>query len=600
MSAGEVGLFAVEPVVSYPCRARPGERYLLTIDLRPAGSPGEWPYPGEEYVVHCLLDTLPLFEHEPLGDGAVVLHRFGGTYGPAAFLLTAAAEEMAGTIRVTLVNGWGVPVQVLDLSGIEVKRQAPSDGRQVHLRGARGPGPTTSGGRDWAREAPRADSPYAGLNAFTGEDTDLFFGREREVEELRSLLTKVDVVALVGDSGTGKSSLLRAGLGPRVQRQGLDVPREWHVVTARPGERPAESLAAALLRLGGRELDLLSEEMEDPDFLLREAFWAGRPLLLLFDQFEEMFTLCRDEVQRRAAVELLANLLDQRRYPVRVVLALRSGYLTRTQELRLGRYFTPYELRPLEPESLRRVIVEPVARLRYTFEAATDGDGSGPRQGLLERILADTRPLAGSGDPEPVPLAFVQELLQQLWLLAEGRNSRELRHEDYDRLGGLSGCIVRHAESVYEQLSGDKDLGPAREDLVARALTELVGEGGARRLRRREDLEGELNSLPAPAVVDRLVGQRLLTLRRNPDGDGPAVEVAHDVLIQQWLRLRCWLTGDEELIYLNGIDGVTGEYAVRPFWLSDVIALAQQEPPQSPEQAGRFRRIAERLQRPFL
>ncbi|NER93247.1 MAG: hypothetical protein F6J86_05315 [Symploca sp. SIO1B1] len=109
---------SIQPVISYPREAQVGKTYLMTVDLQPSGD--EWPYEEEEYPIYCMLETSPLFSSKPVGEPAVVLHRFGGTYGAAKFLLTAAQEEMEGEIRVTLVNAWGVPVKVLNLTEIRV------------------------------------------------------------------------------------------------------------------------------------------------------------------------------------------------------------------------------------------------------------------------------------------------------------------------------------------------------------------------------------------------------------------------------------------------------------------------------------------------
>ncbi len=109
---------SIQPVISYPREAQVGKTYLMTVDLQPSGN--EWPYEEEEYPIYCMLETSPLFSSKPMGEPAVVLHRFGGTYGAAKFLLTAAQEEIEGEIRVTLVNGWGVPVRVLNLDDINI------------------------------------------------------------------------------------------------------------------------------------------------------------------------------------------------------------------------------------------------------------------------------------------------------------------------------------------------------------------------------------------------------------------------------------------------------------------------------------------------
>lgn len=116
---------SIEPIISYPQKSQVSKTYLMTIDLRLATLEDEiWPYDQEEYTVYFMLDTEPLFSNEHLGEPAVVLHRFGGTYGPAMFLLTANQDEMRGAIRVTLANEWGLPIRVIDLDGIYVTEEA--------------------------------------------------------------------------------------------------------------------------------------------------------------------------------------------------------------------------------------------------------------------------------------------------------------------------------------------------------------------------------------------------------------------------------------------------------------------------------------------
>jgi phosphoribosyl 1,2-cyclic phosphodiesterase len=113
---------SVQPLISYPRKAQVGKNYLMTIDLQLSGN-SEWNYEEEEYPLYCMLETSPLFSSKPVGEPTIVLHRFGGTYGPAKFLLKAAPQEVEGEIRVTLVNGWGVPVKVLNLANIRVLQE---------------------------------------------------------------------------------------------------------------------------------------------------------------------------------------------------------------------------------------------------------------------------------------------------------------------------------------------------------------------------------------------------------------------------------------------------------------------------------------------
>jgi hypothetical protein len=112
---------SVTPIISYPREAQVGKTYLMTVDLQFSG---EWNYEEEEYPIYCMLETAPLFSSQPVGEPAIILHRFGGSYGEAKFLLTAAQQEREGDIKVTLVNGWGVTVSVLVLEDLKISLDA--------------------------------------------------------------------------------------------------------------------------------------------------------------------------------------------------------------------------------------------------------------------------------------------------------------------------------------------------------------------------------------------------------------------------------------------------------------------------------------------
>lgn len=114
---------SVQPIINYPRHAQVGKTYLMTIDLE---TNGEWVYEKEEYSIYCMLDVAPLFSSKTVGEPAIVLHRFGGTYGAAKFLLTAANEEIEGEIKITLVNEWGAPVRVLTLNEVLVTQEVNS------------------------------------------------------------------------------------------------------------------------------------------------------------------------------------------------------------------------------------------------------------------------------------------------------------------------------------------------------------------------------------------------------------------------------------------------------------------------------------------
>jgi WD40 repeat protein len=434
-----------------------------------------------------------------------------------------------------------------------------------------------------ARGAYQYVSPYRGLASFKERDADIFCGRDAEVAELRQILHGEPVVAVVGDSGSGKSSLLEAGLAHTVRREGLAGLNGWRIVSLRPGAQPAHGLLRALL-LGDGEADErppaevnggvraprpgrpapaeappgYEEWRRSLGELLAEECGPGRRLLILFDQFEEMVTLCKDEGQRRAVAEVLAAAAREGQDQFRLVLGIRSDYLGSVASLPGVTHLMkrPWVLRAPGPDDLRAIIAEPARRSGYEFEGAA-GDPSHAR-GLLERILADPllpggAPAAGAPPRAATPLPLLEFALERLWLKAVGRGEPVFKHEDYDRFGGLGGAIAERAEEVYEDLPKHPELGPDSQQLAERIIRELITPDGTRRPRPRADLEAATGTPGhARAVIDHLVGERLLTIRSDADNLAEArVDLAHEVLIARWERLRKWLAADPETAALK-------------------------------------------------
>lgn len=209
----------LEPVVSYPRVARPGGRYLLSVDLRHDVPSDRWPYAEEEYPLTCLLDTLPLFSHRAMGDATVVVHRHGGSYGPAVFLLTAAAGgEMTGTIRITLVTQGGLPAEVLELGDIRIAAGPAPEARPqkaVPLPPTVTSFPVPEVATDaeaGSEEAPSDPEVVVGLAGLPVDGPDLF-GREAELKWLyRCWSEGAHVASIVAGAGVGKSALVKGWL----------------------------------------------------------------------------------------------------------------------------------------------------------------------------------------------------------------------------------------------------------------------------------------------------------------------------------------------------------------------------------------------------
>jgi hypothetical protein len=364
-------------------------------------------------------------------------------------------------------------------------------------------------------------NPYRGLEPFDEEHADVFHGREDEVARLEALLDRQPVVAVVGRSGIGKSSLVRAGLLPRLRRRGIDI------VELRPG--PAgESPGATLDRLAGPLDELVADG-------------PGRGVLLFADQFEEQVGLApAGGEEPTPAQDVLRRLVDLARSAplgpggapsLRVVLTLRWEAMN---ELLTGDVVVTFDqgafsLAAMSRDQLRRAVVGPTAR----------APGLEFDPGLVERILDDAV-------AEPGQLPLVESLLAQLW---ESRQGGTLKTSTYERLGGVRGAIARHAEHAVAPLVGDDDAGLRRLLTTLARPDDSAGAGFVRRAARLEALSADQRGM-----VERLARHRLLVVGEGTHGD-QTVELAHQALIDHWPRLRDWLDEDRELlVWLQEID----------------------------------------------
>jgi hypothetical protein len=399
--------------------------------------------------------------------------------------------------------------------------------------------------------------PYRGLARFEERHADIFRGRTREVADLLQNLADEPVVPVVGESGSGKSSLLQAGLAHEVRQHGLLDQKDWRIVSLRPGEQPARSLIAALASV--------NDAAEPTDWLqflrdsLNPLLQNGPPLLVLLDQFEEVFTLCRDDRQRDALAGWLAEAAQaeatrppgRRRF--RLVLATRHDFQTPMGTLpALGTLVKHLLLlTPPAPEEVAQIIAEPARQYGYEFQGPLPGQA---KPGLVQRILQDALPLRsaavrpGASPRAGMPLPLLEFALQQLWLEAVGRGGHEFTHADYEKIGELGGAIARHANRVYELLPQSSGLGNQAQQLAQQVFTGIVDPRGTRRPQPRRGLENSTgNPTAARKVVDVLVGERLLTLRTDPaDANASQVDLAHEVLVERWQTLRTWLAEDPE------------------------------------------------------
>jgi class 3 adenylate cyclase/WD40 repeat protein len=372
--------------------------------------------------------------------------------------------------------------------------------------------------------------PYKGLAAFEATDADYYFGRERLVGELVARLVGSNFLALIGASGSGKSSALSAGLVPALAGGVLPGSENWRVITLRPGEHPM----AELERVLGSDLEAALAGLGN-----------GQRLLLIVDQFEEVFNSTRDETERGRFVDVLTA----EREALKVVLALRADHYGQCAAYPpLARLVggASVLVGALSSAELAAVIEHPAKRVGLRVEPD-----------LTQALLSDV------GD-EPGALPLLSTALLELW---QARDGGWLTLAAYRSAGGVHGAVARLGESAYAALTAD-------QRILARSIfLRLAGMGeGAAVVRRRVELT-ELDSADNEAIgatLQQLINARLLTA-----GDG-YVEVAHEALLREWPRLQAWLADDAAGRQLRlHLIGASGDWATRGREIGDLYRGAR-------------------------
>jgi KaiC/GvpD/RAD55 family RecA-like ATPase len=438
---------------------------------------------------------------------------------PVFAVLLAGAEPPSGFLKL---NTW-----------VDLRRGISDESIEQLVRAVR---------REAVEERPVSSiCPYRDLRSFGEEDAPLFFGREEAIDKLLQridastrLLDAPRLVAVVGPSGSGKSSVVAAGVVPALRRR---HPPEvvWDAVTFKPDQTPwrglADALAPLLLPNGSiaeqsHEATTLMPALQSDGGIasivkriLKESAGTGH-LLIVVDQFEELFTAVDEKTARAFVAALLAA---SRNAPMTIVVTLRSDYYGRAialdRDLSNALAEAQVNLGPIRRDELRDVIEKPARIVGLTFAP-----------GLVDRILNDV------GD-EPGNLPLLEYALTELW---KNRTGRELTFAVYDQIGGVTSALAKRADTLFHEL-------PARQQPAARRLfTRLVrvsaaNEEGAdtRRRVRREELDDDAWSL-----VRIFTGPSARLLVAGTD----TVEVAHEALIQKWTTLRTWIEEDRRFL----------------------------------------------------
>jgi WD40 repeat protein/transcriptional regulator with XRE-family HTH domain len=398
-------------------------------------------------------------------------------------------------------------------------------------------------------DQPALKNPYKGLRPFGEADAGDFFGRDALIVRLLERMAEGGAehrfLAVVGPSGSGKSSVVRAGVVPALRQGGVAGSDRWFIAELTPGAHPLEELELALLQVAVRQpAGLLDQLRRDTSGLLHAAqriqpAGSDAELLLVIDQFEEVFTLVDDEATRLHFLDSLVTAVSTPGSCVRAIVTLRADFYDRPLRYNgIGELIQQHTevVLPLTPDELEQAIVEPARRAGATVEAAAVAD-----------IVRDV------GD-HPGTLPLLQYALTELF---EHRDGRVLTRAAYRAGGGVRGSLARRAEAIYAVLD------PVAKETARQAFLRLITLGdGVEDTRRRvqidelyaetaPDSEGSAaRARPAPslgpsptvdAVLDRFGQARLLTFDHDPQTRGRTVEVAHEALLRAWGRLRGWL-----------------------------------------------------------
>ena len=392
-------------------------------------------------------------------------------------------------------------------------------------------------------ELPDEPAPYRGLRSFEPEQSVFFFGREADKEHLIERLGQQPFVVVIGASGSGKSSLVRAGLLPALAEGALLDGPDWRTLICTPGGQPLRTLAEQLATLVPpadrlKTADELADRFATRANGLRTAISTlladhPQPFLLVIDQFEEVFTLCHDAYERCRAQreQFIANLTETIEHGegcIRIVITLRADFLDRCLAFsQLKELFQDRQmlLGPLEEPALRDAIVRPAQVVGAFFE-----------KGLVGTILRDI-------EAQPGALPLLQHALYELW---RARRGPWLTLEAYEASGGVTGALQRRAQMSYEALTAEQ------QELARNIFVRLtaLGEGVSdtrRRVSRQELYPAGVDSSQVDTVLQKLSGPeaRLIV------ADDVTVEVTHEALIQQWDTLRNWLEADREVLRVH-------------------------------------------------
>jgi WD40 repeat protein/ABC-type Fe3+/spermidine/putrescine transport system ATPase subunit len=361
-----------------------------------------------------------------------------------------------------------------------------------------------------------ADNPYLGLYAFQAKDEPYFHGRKRAIQSLISRLDRNRFLAVIGSSGCGKSSLVKAGLLPELQRDRVVGSKDWQIEMMTPGDRP---------------LDTLLEKLEH--------LQKYQNTLLFIDQCEEIFTLCKDVQERQRFFQLIAQEASVPQRLARVLVGIRGDFLDQCAEFPAVAKLinrvqpTTYCVEGLALEELQLAIEEPARLHGVSLEA-----------GLAGAIAHDVI-------NQPGALPLLQYALKELWeVCVQEKGENLLTWSSYQKIDGVAGALSRRANNIYNSLT------ESEQKLVQQLFLELaeIGDGNTvtKRSVQKESLVNEHPQLPK--IIDDLTKHRLIAVTERKDVAGEYqvyIDLAHESLFEKWDLLKSWIESDRHNLRLK-------------------------------------------------
>ncbi|HET6161408.1 MAG TPA: protein kinase [Dongiaceae bacterium] len=400
--------------------------------------------------------------------------------------------------RFSSIQGWRAAIHdVLAKEVSETERDTPTTSRQS-----------------------AKSCPYKGLAAYQPEDANRFYGREVLIDELVRRLQLQKVLIVGGPSGSGKSSLVRAGLIPAIKAGAIMGSDAWRIVLFTPGRDPMAELHFQL----GRALPEGTRSSVSPEDLvarpslarhLGQVEGADRPIIVCIDQFEELFTLA-PMAQKTKVIEALSAMTDPAHSSVRLVIAVRADFYGACAQIPwLAERITDNQVLvgPMTDAELRRAITEPARRAGLHLE-----------RGLVDAVISEAGQEVGA-------LPLVAHALVETWIRRKGST---MTLEGFRAAGGVAGAISQTADLTFEHRFDDVEKAASKR-LFLRLVTPGEGTTDARRILARSEIEHDPGAKVLHNVVEGLTEARLLTV------NDATVQIAHEALLRTWPRLRNWI-----------------------------------------------------------